>query len=68
MTYSDIAEDVKALYYASLWFQDPSGGGIPMVDITVSRYITGGMGQTFYAEFGTLIWEFESLANKSVSR
>ena len=53
MSFSDVADDLEALYYASLWFEDRAGG-MPAVDVEVSRYKMGSMGPTFKAEKGTM--------------
>lgn len=37
MTFSDVAEDLEALYYAALWFEDKPGV-MPGMDFETHRY------------------------------
>lgn len=37
MTFSDVAEDLEALYYAALWFEDKPGM-MPGMDVETHRY------------------------------
>lgn len=66
MTYADLAADVEALWYAALWFLDEVYG-FPMMEVTVTRFLSGDSGPTFLAERGHFRWSFDFATNESVA-
>ena len=66
MTYRDLADDVEALWYATLWFQDPNHG-LPQMDIVVQRFVSTASTQVFDAEIGRLSWDLYVPTNVSES-
>ena len=66
MSYKDVADDLEALWFAALWFQDPIAS-LPMMDIMVERFMSGPSQPLFYAAHGNLYWSIASYANASVS-
>lgn len=66
MTFEDLGHDVEAFWYAALSFIDPVYG-LPMMDVTVNRYVNGESGGTFLAERGVFRWELYATANVSTS-
>lgn len=67
MTFSDVAEDLEALCFAALWFEDRVGG-FPAVDFEVrrfQRYSSGGRGPLFLASRGNLAYALGVSSNAS---
>lgn len=55
MTFSDIVNDLEALWYAALWFEGPAGG-FPEIDFEVSKFerqSSGSRGVAFLASRGS---------------
>lgn len=59
ITSSDIANDLEALHYAALWFEDKPGK-VPEMDVQIYFYRTGGVGPKFSGSRGRLFpdWSF----------
>lgn len=57
MTFSDIADDLEALYYAALWFEDKPGK-VPQMDVEVYRYKGRDVGPKFLASRGSLVFQY----------
>lgn len=51
MTLSDIQDDLEALWYAIMWF-DEIPGTVPSMDISIRRFRLGSSGPTFLASQG----------------
>ena len=51
MTFVDVSDDLEALYYAALWFEEGSGK-VPEMDLEIYRYKSGSSGATFFASRG----------------
>lgn len=62
-TFSDIGEDLEAIFSAAQYFESPVYG-VPQMNIQVYRYKSGG---TFLASRGGLAFQFPSTANVSVT-
>ncbi|MCJ1457198.1 hypothetical protein MMC28_007565 [Mycoblastus sanguinarius] len=53
MTYSDLVDDIEALQYAAMWFDDPFYG-FPAMDIQIVRFKSGYSAPTFVASRGSI--------------
>ena len=51
MTFADISDDLEALYFASLWFEDQAAS-MPSMDVEIHRYRSGHTGPPFLASKG----------------
>ena len=65
-TFSDIADDLKAIFHAAQHFDSPTVG-LPEMDIEVYRYRNGYGDPTFLASKGGFTFEFPHTANVSVT-
>ena len=69
MTFSDVTEDLEALWFAALRFEDRVGG-FPEIDIEVHRNprsSSGGRGPLFLASRGSLAYALSATTNTSVA-
>lgn len=66
MTFSDIADDLEALYYAGLWFDDKPGK-VPEMNLEIYRFRTGRTGPTFLASRGNLFLDQSLNSNVTLS-
>ena len=67
MTFSDVADDLEALWYAALWFEE-SAASVPEMDFEVykfDRQNPGGRGALFLASRGKFAFALLSTANAS---
>lgn len=62
MTFSDIADDLEALWYAALWYE-ARAAGFPESDVNV--YKMGKGGKMFLASRGSFKFAFANLASAS---
>lgn len=65
-TFSDIGDDLWAIFNAAQFFESPVYG-IPQMAIEVFRYRNGEGGTTFLASHGGFAFEFPPTANLSVT-
>ncbi len=65
-TFSDIADDLRALFGAFQQFSSPTSG-VPQLHIDVLRYRNGRGGPTFLASRGSLWTEIPVATNASVA-
>jgi hypothetical protein len=65
MTFADIADDLEALYYAALFF-DNEPGVMPGMDVTIHRYRTDR--PKFLAARAKLQWTKSVMANATASQ
>ena len=65
-TFSDIGDDLSAIFNAAQYFESPMYG-IPQMAIDVFRYRNGEGGATFLASHGGFTFEFPPTANLSVT-
>lgn len=59
MTFADIVDDLEAIYYAALWFEDQPAS-LPEMKVDIYRYKNGGTkpgGATFLASRGSLSFD-----------
>ena len=54
MTFYDIVQELQAIWFAALWFQNAMLG-LPTMNLDVHRYV-GGTGATFFAETGSIMF------------
>ena len=64
MTFSDVADDLEALWYAALWFEERADG-FPETDFEV--YKMGHKGKTFLASRGKFEFSYIRTANMSTA-
>lgn len=65
-TFSDIADDLSAIFNAAQFFESPRYG-LPQMNIEVFRYRNGEAGPTFLASEGAFAFELSPTANLSVT-
>ncbi len=56
MTFADISDDLEALYYSALWFEDRPAA-MPKMNVEVHRFKVGSLGPTFLASKGNLSFD-----------
>ncbi len=70
MTFSDVADDLEALWYAALFFENRLSG-FPEMNFDVYKFRqqagTGNRGQPFLASRGNLAFTLQAMTNASVS-
>lgn len=64
MTFSDLSDDLEALWYAALWFEDRPGK-VPAMNVEILRPKPGSPGPAIFASKGTLAFELASTSNIS---
>ena len=67
MTFSDVVEDLEALWYAALWFETRASG-VPEMDFEVfkfTRQSSGERGTSFLASRGNFAVALSGAANLS---
>lgn len=65
MTFSDIADDLEALWYATLWFEERPAG-VPAMDFEVTKHqkqSPGSKGPSFLASRGNFGFALTGMAN-----
>lgn len=65
MTFSDIADDLEALWYAALWFEERAAG-VPGMDFNVYQFdqkSSGARGSSFLASRGNFSFALIGEAN-----
>ncbi len=67
MTSSDFMDDLEALWYATMWFEE-TAAGVPEMDVDVykvDRQSSGGKGASFLASRGSVTFALTGTANMS---
>lgn len=64
MTFLDLSDDLEALWYAALWFEDQPGS-VPGMNVEILRPKAGSLGPAFVASRGALAFRLASTSNVS---
>ena len=61
MTFFDLAQELQAIWFAALWFQNPLFA-LPSMRLDIHRYV-GTSRATFLAEIGSIMFTYKPAAN-----